>query len=417
MREVRAVGWTGSLTDSRGAPDQRGVFAPERWLVRRMLAHMHDPPVRIVLWNGEEVCCDDRPPVAKVVLRDRGSLYRLISDPDFQFGELYSDGRIDVEGDLAALLVEVFRAQSNGGSFTDYVAGWSRRLPINTLARSRANIYHHYDIGNDFYRLWLDREMVYTCGYFPRPQATLEEAQLAKMEHVCRKLRLRAGETVVEAGCGWGSLALYMARRHGVKVRAFNLSRQQILLARDRAREEGLESLIEFVEDDYRNITGTYDAFVSVGMLEHVGPRHYRELGSVIDRCLTPDGRGLIHSIGRHRPLQGDCWTTARIFPGGYTPSLKEMADIFEPNSLVVLDVENLRLHYAATLRHWLDRFETNRDRIREMFDERFVRMWRVYLCGSMAAFATGWMQLFQVAFSRVTSNDVPLTREHLYRP
>jgi len=406
------MGRFGLTAGPRAEAAQPAVLAPERWLVHRVLERMRRPPVGIRLWNGEEVAAGEAAAVARVVLRDRGALYRLLLDPEFQFGELYSDGRIEVEGDLVALLEEVNRRQLSGGR----AAAGLRRGPLNTLSRARANARHHYDIGNAFYRLWLDEAMAYTCAYFPREGLSLEDAQAAKMELVCRKVRLSAGETVVEAGCGWGGLALYMARRYGVRVKAFNVSREQVAFARERAAAEGLIAQVEFIEDDYRNIAGRFDAFVSVGMLEHVGRRHYRELGAVIDRCLSPSGRGLIHTIGRHRPTPVDAWTRARIFPGAYAPSLGEMAGIFEPSGLVVLDVENLRLHYAATLRHWLERFERSRDRVRAMFDERFVRMWRLYLSASIAAFTTGWLQLFQVAFGRVTDNGVPMTREHLYR-
>ncbi len=394
-----------------------GVLPHEQWLVRTMLRRLHDPPVSISLWNAAEFSTSAAAPVARLVLADRGALYRLLRNPDLQFGDLYSDGRIQVEGDLVAFLEAVYRSQSVDGTFTEYVRGRLGRHRLNTLARSRDSVYHHYDIGNTFYRLWLDDQMVYTCAYFHRPGDSLADAQAAKMEHVCRKLQLRPGQTVVEAGCGWGALAMYMARHHEVKVRAFNISREQIAFARERAAAEGLGSRVEFIEEDYRAISGTFDAFVSVGMVEHVGPRHYRELGAIINRCLAPSGRGLIHTIGRHRPLQVNPWIATRIFPGGYTPSLGEMSEIFEPNSLAIVDVENLRLHYAATIRHWLDRFEGCRDQVREMFDARFVRMWRLYLAGSLAAFTTGWMQLFQVVFARVTDNSVPLTREHLYRP
>ncbi|MGH8326201.1 MAG: class I SAM-dependent methyltransferase, partial [Steroidobacteraceae bacterium] len=257
--------------------------------------------------------------------------------------------------------------------------------------------------------------MAYTCAYFPTPTATLEEAQTAKMDHVCRKLRLRAGESVVEAGFGWGTLALHMAKRYGVKVRAFNISHEQVRFARERAQAEGLDRQVEYVEDDYRNITGRYDAFVSVGMLEHVGVDNYRALGGVARRALGSSGRGLIHSIGRNAPARVHPWIERRIFPGGYPPSLAQMMRIFEPWDFSILDVENLRLHYARTLTHWLGRFEANADRVRHMFDEKFVRMWRLYLAGSIAAFNTGTMQLFQVVFAPRENNDVPLTRAHLY--
>jgi cyclopropane-fatty-acyl-phospholipid synthase len=220
---------------------------------------------------------------------------------------------------------------------------------------------------------------------------------------------------VVEAGCGWGSLALHMAARYGAKVRAFNISREQLEFARRRAREQGLEHRVEFVEDDYRNISGSYDAFASVGMLEHVGREHYPALGRVIRGALTRNGRALIHSIGRNQPGSLHPWIERRIFPGAYAPSLGEMMQIFEPSGLSVLDVENLRLHYAQTLRHWLERYDANTAQVRAMFDERFVRMWRLYLAGSIAAFDTGTLQLFQVLVTPYDNHDLPLTREYMY--
>jgi cyclopropane-fatty-acyl-phospholipid synthase len=259
--------------------------------------------------------------------------------------------------------------------------------------------------------------MQYTCAYYARPDLTLEQAQLAKLDHVCRKIRLQPGERVVEAGCGWGGLALHIAQKYGASVRAFNLSREQVAYARERAQALGLSGRVEFVQDDYRNTTGKYDAFVSVGMLEHVGVDQYHELGRVIDRSLVPSGRGLIHSIGRNAPRPLDVWIERRIFPGANPPALSEMMQIFEPRKLSVLDVENLRLHYARTLEHWLERFERSSEQVAAMFDGRFVRMWRMYLAGSVAAFLVGSLQLFQVVFSREKNNDVSMTREHLYAP
>jgi cyclopropane-fatty-acyl-phospholipid synthase len=235
------------------------------------------------------------------------------------------------------------------------------------------------------------------------------------MDHVCRKLRLRPGQAVIEAGCGWGALALHMARHYGVTVRAFNISHEQIAYARRRARAEGLDRRVEFVEDDYRNVTGTCDAFASVGMLEHVGKGCYRQLGEVIHRCLKPEGIGLIHSIGRNQQAPPNAWLERRIFPGSYLPCLREILDVLEPWDFSVLDVENLRLHYALTLRHWLERFEKSVDRVRAMFDDPFVRTWRLYLAASLAGFSTGHIQLFQVVFAPATSNAVPWTRADLY--
>ena len=274
------------------------------------------------------------------------------------------------------------------------------------------------EIGRDrrFGRAGRVRHRVYTCAYFAPGIETLEAAQQAKMELVCRKLRLKPGETVIEAGCGWGSLGRYMARHYGVKVRAFNISREQIAYARERAKAEGLDGMVEYIEDDYRNIGGRYDVFVSVGMLEHVGVKHYRELGAVIDKTLAPGGRGLVHSIGQNQPFATNAWVHRRIFPGGYTPTLREMMGIFEPYDLSVLDVENLRLHYARTLEHWLQRFESRLDQVHSMYDESFIRAWRLYLVGSISNFAGGYLQLFQVLFSRPHLNTLPVTRDDIYR-
>jgi len=385
----------------------------------RLLAFLGNPPVEFILWTGERVVAAGAiEPVARVYIADRRTLFGLLADPQVRFGDGYSEGRIRVEGDLVRLLETTYHAgAARTKKFSVVRRGVEliRRRHVNTLPGSRDNIHHHYDIGNAFYSLWLGRTMAYTCAYYPTPQSTLDEAQVAKMDHVCRKLRLRAGETVVEAGCGWGALALHMARQYGVKVRAFNISHEQIVFAREKALREGLGSQVEYVEDDYRNISGHYDAFVSVGMLEHVGVDNYQTLGRVVQECLGGRGRGLIHSIGRNRPAAMHPWIEKRIFPGAYPPALSEMLQIFEPWNLSILDIENLRLHYAHTLRDWLALYEGARDRVAAMFDERFVRMWRLYLAGSIAAFTTGTLQLFQVVFAPGKSNDVPMTREHLY--
>jgi cyclopropane-fatty-acyl-phospholipid synthase len=391
----------------------------DRWLLARLLSSLGSPPLELAIRGGARVAAGT--PVARVTFESRSTLLWISADVPLRFGDAYSDGSVTVEGDLVALLETVYRAGRSKGGERDSLARRAaqalQRSHINTLAGSRDNIHHHYDIGNAFYELWLGATMAYTCAYYPEPSATLDEAQVAKMDHVCRKLRLRAGESVVEAGCGWGMLAMHMARRYGVRVRAFNISHEQILWARERAAREGLADRVEYVEDDYRNISGQYDAFVSVGMLEHVGLKNYPTLGGVVQRCLAGRGRGLIHSIGRNRPAPLQPWIEKRIFPGGYPPALSEMARIFEPWDLSILDVENLRLHYAQTLRHWLGLFEGAAERVRAMFDEKFVRMWRLYLAGSVAGFSTGSLQLFQVVFAPGESNDVPWTRAHLYTP
>ncbi|GMR03604.1 MAG: cyclopropane-fatty-acyl-phospholipid synthase [Gammaproteobacteria bacterium] len=408
----------GEIDTHLSTPTESRVHALDRWLARKILEALGNPPFALKLWNGDEINTSSATPISRIQFRDRGSLFKLLWNPNLHFGDLYSAGRVDVDGDLIRSLEAVYRGASVSSKlrFLNKIQTKLRNHPrANTLSGSRNNIHHHYDTGNAFYRLWLDKEMQYTCAYFPSPSMTLEEAQLAKMDHVCRKLRLRPGDRVVEAGCGWGGLARHMAKHYGAKVRSYNISHEQISYARERAKAEGLTKQIEYIKDDYRNISGKYDVFVSIGMLEHVGPDNYQELGEVIHHSLTETGRGLIHSIGRNRPGRINAWIEKRIFPGGYPPTLQEMMAIFESRAFSVLDVENLRLHYAKTLEHWLARFDRHADEVEEMFDENFVRAWRLYLSGSIAGFTISALQLFQVVFTRGSNNDLPWSRAHLY--
>ncbi len=392
---------------SRGEPS-----AFDRWLVRQIVTKLGPSPVHVALWDERDITPRDGTVFMRIL--DRRALWQLVVNPELHFGDLYSAGRIQVRGDLLTLLLEAYRYTAANTPIGALLARGRKLAP--DLADSKRNIHHHYDLGNEFYTLWLDRQALqYTCAYYADPAMTIEQAQQAKMHHVCRKLQLTAGERVVEAGGGWGGFALFMAKNYGARVRSFNISKEQIAYAREWAKREGLDGQVEFVEDDYRNLTGTYDAFVSIGMLEHVGVGNYRELGALMSRALTPEGRGLVHSIGRDSPAPMNAWIDKRIFPGAYPPTLREMMDMFEPNKLSVLDVENIRLHYAKTLEAWLERFEENVEAVRAMFDEPFVRAWRLYLTGSIAAFLAGNLQLFQVLYARSGAKNVPWTRAHVY--
>lgn len=389
----------------------------ERWLARRLMASLHEPEFGLELWDGYRAGWSVSA-VGTMRILQPSVLTRLCWQRSLAFGEAYSDGTLEIQGDLVEVLVELNRAlaRSSPSWFGRLSDSWQRARHRHSLAESKSSVYHHYDIGNEFYQQWLDEQLVYTCAYYSRPDLTLAEAQVAKLDHVCRKLRLQPGATVVEAGCGWGALALHMARQYGVRVRAFNISHEQVAYARDRAKAEGLADRVQFIEDDYREIRGRFDGFVSVGMLEHVGIEHYAELGRLIDRSLKPNGRGLIHTIGRNVPAPMDAWSDKYIFPGAEPPSLSQMTEIFEAGQFSVLDVENLRLHYAKTLEEWHRRFESAAENIEHQFDARFVRMWRLYLCASIAAFLSGDLQLFQVVFSHAEDNSVPWTRADLYR-
>jgi len=380
---------------------------------RRFVAALPHAPIRIALPGG--VVAGSDPALATLRLADRRAMLELLLDPELAFGDLYTSGRLEIEGDLVDLIDAVLRGDAGVG-LRDRLPRWlgERRLH-QELARATDNARRHYDVGNEFYALWLDERMLYTCAYFPTPDASLEEAQLAKLEHVCNKLVLRPGMEVIELGSGWGALALHMAREHGVRVRAWNVSREQVAWAREQAEKQQLQDRVEFVLDDWRNASGRCDALVSVGMLEHVGPDHYAELGALVRRVLAPDGLALVHTIGRATPMRLNRWIVERIFPNAHPPALSEIMHILEPNGFAALDVENLRLHYAETARHWLVRYQAQRRHIEELVGRETARAWHLYLAGTVASFRAATLQLYQVLFTRADNDRIPWTRAHLY--
>jgi len=403
------------IETSRGLSERR----LDQYVVRWIMSQVGNPNISIRLWNGDEFPVTEARPVACMELRKRRAMFQLLRSSGVGFGECYSKGLIEIHGDFPAFVNEITAALTRKLDRRYYrpkIRSILRAIRANSDRRSRHNVHHHYDLGNDFYKLWLDERMVYTCAYYDTPAATLAEAQVAKLEHVCRKLNLQPGQTVIEAGCGWGALAMHMAEHHGVKVTAYNLSGEQVKFARERATARGLDDLVTFVHDDYRSIDQRCDAFVSIGMLEHVGLANFSRLGALIKRCLRPEGFGLIHSIGRSHPDRTDPWITKYIFPGGHIPSLSEIMTVFEPHRFSVIDIENLRLHYARTCLGWLQNFEDESDRVAQMYDEEFVRMWRLYLAGSMAGFQSGTLQLYQVLFTPHGNSQVPWTRHYQYR-
>lgn len=395
-------------------PQFRKAWSIERKLIEWIYDRVGRPHFTLKLWDGTSVG-DEHCSIGQIVIQRPDVLRRLCWNPNLAFGECYSEGSLLIQGEILPMLLEVNRGLARARQQRPQRRQKQFHSRSHTFDKSKSNVHHHYNLGNDFYKLWLDQRLVYTCAYYPHPQVTLAEAQLAKLDYVCRKLRLKPGERVAEAGCGWGALAMHMARHYGVTVKAYNLSTEQIQYARDRANREGLSDRIEFIQDDYRNLTGEFDAFVSVGMLEHVGPENYRGMSHLMSRVLTPTGRGLIHSIGRNVKRNIDPWTDKYIFPGAHAPSLREMMDLFEEGGFSVHDVENLRLHYARTCADWLSNFEKVADQVSQMFDERFVRMWRLYLAASSATFDNGDLQLFQIVFARAENNVLPWTRTDWY--
>ncbi|WP_425603334.1 class I SAM-dependent methyltransferase [Ruixingdingia sedimenti] len=366
---------------------------------------------------------DGQPPEVRVAFHDEDLPRRLLFSPEIVMGEGYMDGTITVENDDLHGLLQVLL-----GNFPEGAGTWPGLLrmfrkiatPIlqfNPTGKARRNVAHHYDLSGEMYELFLDTDKQYSCAYFRTPEVTLEEAQAAKKAHIAGKLLLEPGMKVLDIGCGWGGMALTLARDYGVQVLGVTLSTEQHKVATERAAAAGLSDRVEFRLTDYRNVRETFDRIVSVGMFEHVGAPHYREYFRHMKKLLNPDGVALIHTIGRFSPPGSTSpWITKYIFPGGYCPALSETMAAVEREGLVETDVEIWRLHYAETLRHWQMRFEANIDKVRALYDDRFCRMWRFYLVASEMSFRYGGQCVFQIQLAR-RQEAVPLTRDYLYVP
>ena len=342
-------------------------------------------------------------------------------NPQLAAGEAYMNGDLVLEqGDIWDLMQIVGRnnASAEPAPRTPFapMVRWARRRieQANDRLAARRNVAHHYDLSAQLYRRFLDADIQYSCAYFARPDMTLEQAQAAKKAHIAAKLRLEPGMRVLDIGCGWGGLALELARTHGVQVLGVTLSQEQLTVARARAEAEGLADRVKFSLTDFRDVEGPFDRIVSVGMFEHVGVPNYPAFFQTVRRLLTDDGIAVIHSISRHtRPTVTHPWTRKYIFPGGYIPSLSETLVAVEAENLWVTDIEILRLHYAETLRCWRERFTAERAAIARLYDERFCRMWEFYLASAELAFRYGDKMNFQIQLTKAV-DALPITRDYM---
>jgi len=344
---------------------------------------------------------------------------RVALNPDLALGEAYMDGTLTVESDDLDGLFELIGLNlHNRPRSSPLVEAWSRRRDRRAADQkpeaAARNVAHHYDLCEALYRLFLDPQMQYSCAYFERPEADLAEAQQAKMAHIIAKLDVQPNHRVLDIGCGWGGLALEIARTCQARVTGITLSRQQLEVARQRAVHEGLADRVNFELVDYRDVAGSFERIVSVGMFEHVGPKHYRAFFDAVSDRLTPDGAALIHSIGARSDGGGsNAWMRKYIFPGGYIPTLSETLAAVEQTRLWVTDVEVLRLHYAHTLDRWLDRVRAERAAVAAMYDERFFRMWEFYLASCAMSFRHGDLMVMQVQLAKRV-DTLPITRSYM---
>jgi cyclopropane-fatty-acyl-phospholipid synthase len=360
-------------------------------------------------------------PAVSFRLRDKRLYRRILLNPELVVGEAYMDGDFEiVDGTLRDFLA-IFHSNSANlrarpvRRLIDNAARKARLLQqYNPVGQAQKNVAHHYDISNDFYKLFLDTDMHYSCAYFERDGQSLEDAQQAKLRHIASKLRLEPGMRVLDIGSGWGGMAMYLAEKTGANVVGVTLSTEQVSLATERARTRGLESKVAFRLQDYRDVEEKFDRIVSVGMFEHVGAPHFLEYFSKVRDLLADDGLALLHSIGsKNTPRVTGPWIRKYIFPGGYSPALSETLAAIEKTGLWVTDIEILRLHYADTLNEWGRRFAENRDTALAMFDERFCRMWEFYLATAEFAFRASGNMVFQIQLAK-SHSAVPIRRGYM---
>ena len=357
-----------------------------------------------------------------IKLLDKNLKYKLLLHPDLHFGEAYTNGSLKIEnGTLTEFLELALRNIGRGdiniyGKIFNKLKGTYRYLTnFNKGIKSKKNVSHHYDISEKLYDLFLDSNRQYSCAYFKNENETLEEAQENKIDHIIKKLNIKPNQKVLDIGSGWGTLAINIAQKTQASVTGITLSENQIEYSKNKAKELNLENQVEFKLIDYREINEKFDRIVSVGMFEHVGRKFYRSYFNTVSNLLNDKGISLIHTIGSSNPPRDpQPWITKYIFPGGYTPSLSEIARPIEDSGLIISDMEVLRMHYSHTLRHWKDRFLLKKDIVLEMFDEKFFRMWEFYLASCEMAFKWGDQVVFQLQLTK-ENTSAPTTRDYIY--
>ena len=386
-------------------------------IVKSIAEHLSDRPFDLEYWDGEIIKYGEGDPEFKLIIKNFPSKKELLADPSVALGEAYMKGDIDIEGDLQKFFESIIR---NKDSFMNKntVFRLASKIKAPSLMKSKKDIAHHYDIGNDFYSLWLDKTMSYSCGYFKSPTDTLYDAQMNKIHHILKKLNLKEGQHLLDIGCGWGYLIIEAAKLYKVKALGITLSEEQFKKAKERIKEEGLEDLVDVQLMDYRNLEKSnleFDRIVSVGMAEHVGHANLPLFFKNVDSVLKESGLFLLHNITNLVETEGNKWITTYIFPGGYLPTLREELNIAADINFRTLDVESLRLHYMKTLEEWCKNFMNHLNEERDMFDDEFLRMWHLYLATCAAAFHYWDIDIHQILFSKGINNTLPMTRKYLY--
>lgn len=386
-------------------------------LMKKFLNRFDGTSFDVYFETGEEIHIGHDPAKFKVYIHEPIPYRKLIQSTSLALGEAYMDKRLEVEGDLVEALDELLKFFKTGFK-TDKLALWKLLYSSTSKKNQRQEVCSHYDIGNDFYKLWLDDTMSYSCAYFKHETDTLEEAQHRKVMYSLAKLNLKKGMSLLDIGCGWGYLLIEAAKQYGVHGVGITLSEEQYKAFHQKIQEEGLTDQLEVKLMDYRELKSSnlhFDRVVSIGMLEHVGRDQYKVFFENVDAVLKDKGLFLLHFISGYGEHPGDAWIKKYIFPGGVIPSLREIITLSADHGYYVQDVESLRKHYVKTLLSWYERFESHLPEIEEMFEPRFIRMWQIYLCACAASFNNGIIDLHQILFTKGVNNALPMTRDYLY--
>lgn len=386
-------------------------------IAKSLVENLSDKPFKVEFWDGEELQYGSGEPEFKVIIKKVPNKKDLMADASLALGHAYMTGDIDIEGDLQKFFESILR---NKDSFMNNstLLKLASKIKAPSLIKSKKDIAHHYDIGNDFYSLWLDDTMSYSCGYFKEESDTLYDAQMNKIHYILKKLNLKEGESLLDIGCGWGYLIIEAAKLYKVKALGITLSEEQFKRAKERIKEEGLEDLVDVQLMDYRNLEKSnleFDRIVSVGMAEHVGHTNIPLFFQNVSSVLKEGGLFLLHNITNLVETEGNKWITTYIFPGGYLPTLREEFNVASDLNFHVIDVESLRLHYMRTLEEWTKNFIDHLGEEKKMFDKDFLRMWHLYLATCAAAFHYGSIDIHQILFSKGINNSLHMTRKYLY--
>lgn len=391
-------------------------MAIDKILVKKFAKNVSDQPFTLKFGDGEELVIGEGEPKFSIIINKFPSAKDLLDDASLALGEAFMNKDIDFEGDYQEIVESMMRRK---GSFLgeNKLMKALGKFKGKNKKENKEGIAKHYDIGNDFYSLWLDPTMSYSCAYFKNENDSLYDAQMNKIYHTLTKLNLKEGETLLDIGCGWGYLVIEAAKKYGVKAVGITLSEEQFKKGNERIKEAGLEGQVEIKLMDYMDLEKSglqFDKIVSIGMAEHVGSANLPLYFNNIDAVLKPGGLFLLHNITNIKELVGNKWITTYIFPGGYVPTLREELYLAAEHGFSTVDVESLRRHYMKTLMHWAANFEDHIEEERKMFDERFLRMWKLYLTSCAAAFHYSGLDIHQMLFSKGVNNDIPWTREYM---